>query len=379
MSSLPAQPMLPIDQIVVGQRIRTDLGDIDELAATIKQVGMILEPILVGPDNKLLAGGRRLAAGKRAGLNEVPVRYIDGPDPDIVEIIENNARKDWTLGEKEVAAQKLEAIIGSQQGKHAFTPANPEAFAKLPAELQKALTPAPAVKDAAGNVIKPAEQVREVVARAVGFGSHQSRAFAKTVLADPKLAEAVNNGSKTLKAAALSLAPAKPKPPAKKKAHSRPVEDLKAPPAHEKQYYDNVEPAHLRLPLNAKLQDVFNDDLLPEMIHMLRKAAERLSNVGNWNKYLSVNKTITGIELAIINLDNALPHAVCRNCQGNGCDQCHGKGWWNLAKFTDWVEEQKALNPEALCGEPDAEADAQADAAALEACELDSFEEIPLE
>jgi ParB family chromosome partitioning protein len=62
----------PIAEIVVGFRHRKDLGDIDELALNIQNVGL-LHPVVITPDGLLLAGERRLAACRQLGWTEVPV------------------------------------------------------------------------------------------------------------------------------------------------------------------------------------------------------------------------------------------------------------------------------------------------------------------
>jgi ParB family chromosome partitioning protein len=62
-----------IDSIIVGERTRKDMGDLDALAASIADVGLI-NPITVDEDGRLLAGARRLAACKLLGLKEVEVR-----------------------------------------------------------------------------------------------------------------------------------------------------------------------------------------------------------------------------------------------------------------------------------------------------------------
>ena len=65
------QAVLPIDQIIVGDRTRRDLGDIAGLATSIAEIGL-LNPITVDENGRLLAGGaRRLAAWKR---RERPLR-----------------------------------------------------------------------------------------------------------------------------------------------------------------------------------------------------------------------------------------------------------------------------------------------------------------
>ncbi|WP_423464217.1 ParB N-terminal domain-containing protein [Promicromonospora sp. MS192] len=55
-----------VDSIIVGDRHRQDLGDIDALAASIRRVGL-LQPITVTPDMVLVCGFRRLVAIQRLG------------------------------------------------------------------------------------------------------------------------------------------------------------------------------------------------------------------------------------------------------------------------------------------------------------------------
>jgi ParB-like chromosome segregation protein Spo0J len=58
------QAVLPIDQMIVGDRTRRDLGDIAGLATGIAKIGL-LNPITVDENGRLLAGAQRLAACKR--------------------------------------------------------------------------------------------------------------------------------------------------------------------------------------------------------------------------------------------------------------------------------------------------------------------------
>ena len=67
---------LAIKKIRVRDRFRKDLGDIDSLAASIDEVGL-LHPIVVRPDGRLIAGERRLAACKELGWTSVPVTFVD--------------------------------------------------------------------------------------------------------------------------------------------------------------------------------------------------------------------------------------------------------------------------------------------------------------
>jgi ParB family chromosome partitioning protein len=66
-----------IDSIRIGSRHRTDLGDIDALAASIEKQGL-LQPITVTPDGTLVCGARRLAALRQLGKRKLSVWVRSG-------------------------------------------------------------------------------------------------------------------------------------------------------------------------------------------------------------------------------------------------------------------------------------------------------------
>jgi ParB family chromosome partitioning protein len=66
-----------IDSIRIGSRHRTDLGDIDALAASIQSQGM-LQPITVTPEGILVCGARRLAALRQLGVRKLNVWVRSG-------------------------------------------------------------------------------------------------------------------------------------------------------------------------------------------------------------------------------------------------------------------------------------------------------------
>ncbi len=68
---------LPIDDIIVDERIRRDLGDISGLANSIRTVGL-LHPILITSERHLIVGLRRLRACKILGWPTIPVRVLGG-------------------------------------------------------------------------------------------------------------------------------------------------------------------------------------------------------------------------------------------------------------------------------------------------------------
>ena len=91
-----------------------DPTGIDELAASIAAhaaQGGILQPLLVTPDGTVVAGHRRLAAARRAGLIDVPVivRALSPVEALELALIENLQRADLTPVEEARAYQHLVA------------------------------------------------------------------------------------------------------------------------------------------------------------------------------------------------------------------------------------------------------------------------------
>lgn len=91
-------PTVALSDIRVGRRHRRDLGDVERLARSISDVGL-LHAVVVDDDNRLIAGERRIAAAKQLGWTTVPVRRV--PLEKIVrgEFAENAERKDFTPSE----------------------------------------------------------------------------------------------------------------------------------------------------------------------------------------------------------------------------------------------------------------------------------------
>jgi ParB family chromosome partitioning protein len=94
--------MIPLSLIEPNaEQPRTSLGNIEELAASIREKG-VLEPILVratGPNQyQIISGERRYRAALLAGLDEIPAIELDVDDQETLEIalIENIQRKDLT-------------------------------------------------------------------------------------------------------------------------------------------------------------------------------------------------------------------------------------------------------------------------------------------
>ena len=65
-----------IDDVIIGARFRKDLGDLAALAKSISEIGL-LHPIVVTPDNQLIAGQRRLEACRLLGWEMIPATVVD--------------------------------------------------------------------------------------------------------------------------------------------------------------------------------------------------------------------------------------------------------------------------------------------------------------
>ncbi len=108
---------IPVERIVPNlMQPRKDFGNIDELARSIGEKG-ILEPILVrAKDGKfeIIAGERRFRAAKLAGLREIPSIEFEIPDNEALElsIIENIQRKDLNVYEQAYSLKSLSDIYG---------------------------------------------------------------------------------------------------------------------------------------------------------------------------------------------------------------------------------------------------------------------------
>lgn len=136
--------------------VRKDLGDLTELAASIKGIGL-LQPLTVAPDPGtpergsrdyiVIAGHRRLAAAKQAGLEVVPciIRTDLSTRKAQIEamLVENLQRSDLTVMEEADAYQQLEllgvkeAAIAKATGRSRKTVHERLLLASLPTERRE--------------------------------------------------------------------------------------------------------------------------------------------------------------------------------------------------------------------------------------------------
>lgn len=129
-------------------RTRFDSESLDELAASIRQVGIVV-PLTVRETGagryQLIAGERRLRAARMAGLTHVPAYIRTADDTAMLEmaLVENIQREDLDSIEVAITYQRLmeECSLTQEQlsdrvGKQRSTVANYMRLLRLPAEIQ---------------------------------------------------------------------------------------------------------------------------------------------------------------------------------------------------------------------------------------------------
>jgi ParB family chromosome partitioning protein len=99
-SSLRPNPLNPRGDV--------DASGLDELAASIGSQG-VLQPLLITPEGVVVAGHRRLAAARLAGLQDEPavIRDLDPMQQQEIMLVENLQRKDLSPVEEARAYQRL--------------------------------------------------------------------------------------------------------------------------------------------------------------------------------------------------------------------------------------------------------------------------------
>lgn len=175
-----------IEHVVVQDRFRKDFGDIDGLAASIKELGL-LQPIGIDSGYRLVFGERRLRACKQLGQDKIKVRFVNLDSLLKGELAENEFRKDFTYSERVAIGAAIEAEL---HGRHLATLKQNTAPENIPDR---------------GSL--PHGDTRDLVAKATGFGNGKTYEQARKVVqeAAPELVEAMDRGEASVSAAAALL------------------------------------------------------------------------------------------------------------------------------------------------------------------------------
>lgn len=128
-----------------------DEGALEELAASIREIGLVTPITLRQADNnryQIIAGERRWRASQMAGLKSVPAYIRTVEDDSVMEmaLVENIQREDLNAIEIALAYQHLaestgmtQERISSRVGKSRTSVTNYMRLLKLPAQIQMAL------------------------------------------------------------------------------------------------------------------------------------------------------------------------------------------------------------------------------------------------
>jgi len=175
-----------ISAITVGDRYRKDMGDLDALAASIREHGL-LHPVVITVDGTLVAGERRLRACALLGWKHVPVTVVDVPDLLRAERDENEVRKAFAPAEAVAIGRVIE-----QQAEAANKERRRAIAAKAGrASAEKHYGPKPMESDMTkifGHVEPLPGTTLSAVARAVGMSEvtySRAKAVVKAAEADP--------------------------------------------------------------------------------------------------------------------------------------------------------------------------------------------------
>lgn len=155
--------ILKINDIKIGQRVRDEYGDMESLANSIKEHGL-LHPIVIDANCNLIAGCRRLLACERIGMKEIEVKMlgeISERELRVLELEENIRRKDLTAFERsknlvelaELKEQELKEELSTDSvdkcKREAHRPVNPISIQNISKEIG---TPVQTLKDAKQHV-----------------------------------------------------------------------------------------------------------------------------------------------------------------------------------------------------------------------------------
>lgn len=168
---------IKITDIMVGNRHRKDMGNLTDLADSIRQEGL-LQPIGVTDRLDLVFGERRIRAVRDILKKKtILARIVDVSSIIAGEYAENEVRKDFTPSERVAIAKAIERQIGNRRGQR----------------VQKIAQ------------VEPGRKTRDAAAERAGFGNHETyRQAAKIVVnGTPILIQAMDQGRVSISAASI--------------------------------------------------------------------------------------------------------------------------------------------------------------------------------
>jgi ParB family chromosome partitioning protein len=102
---------LSVESIRVKSPLRGDLGDVESLANSVRQLGLLV-PLVVDRHDVLISGARRLEACRRVGLTTVPAWRMDTEYDSIAALDVCSAEN---LCREPLSAEDVERLIRSKK------------------------------------------------------------------------------------------------------------------------------------------------------------------------------------------------------------------------------------------------------------------------
>ncbi len=177
---------IKIKDIKIGKRYRKDMGDISELANSIKEQGL-LQPVGINDNNELIFGQRRIKAAIFLGWEEIEVRRVNVTSILEGELTENEVRKQFNIEERVAIGKAVEDLLGERRGGD-----------RKSEQVKNQSANVGTLNNKTQNVgtLKKNIKTRDIAAKKAGFGSHGTYAKAKAIIdkATPEQLKKVNSG-----------------------------------------------------------------------------------------------------------------------------------------------------------------------------------------
>ena len=140
---------IPIDSIIIRDRVRKEFGDINSLAESISSVGL-LQPIVINENNELIDGQRRIKAYEQLERTEIPVFRVNLEKIILGEFHANLNRKEFTTSERVAVSNAVEEHFR----KNSRSVGRPRSTAKADGNESNSISPNSFDDGSKNNVVK---------------------------------------------------------------------------------------------------------------------------------------------------------------------------------------------------------------------------------
>jgi DNA modification methylase len=113
------EALVSVESIIVEDRARTELGDLEQLQNSIKRLGQLNAIIVHKKDNGLVAGYRRYICHKNLGLKKIRVKYYENLsdlEKKVIEL-EENLHKELEWDEQSKLRAEIHMLLQKEHGK----------------------------------------------------------------------------------------------------------------------------------------------------------------------------------------------------------------------------------------------------------------------